>query len=371
MPMATGGSSWRLSLTGENAVSDQLTAHPAAAKMPKMTDDEFAGLVADIGKQGLQVPIILHRDGSILDGVHRYNACQEAGVEPLFMTWDGEGDPTWFVNSMNAHRRHFTKGQRHMIAARVAAQAQQDKEISVRASVTAVSKELEIGERGVYQAKIVIEEGTEEEIADCDSGKASPQTTAKKIRARNKPPKTGAAVPPPKPKARTGSRIPVPEGKTAENLCREAMDLEKNNDTPAKEAAKATGLTLQSYRQLRSIVLLSDVEYLTARDQAIVTAALADVNEHSQVLPNYEKVKPIIRHLWGKLQGAESHQKAQSRRMENFQRALAAITNVCNATAHIDVPYLTPQQLEETRLALTRAGRNITSLKGRITDLHE
>ncbi len=344
--------------------------------MPKMDDAGFAELVADVGERGLQYPIILHPDGSILDGIHRYLACQQAGIEPLFRTWDGEGDPTWFVNSMNLHRRHLKEGQRHMIGARWA-DAEVGRPINTahtqdneKTTVTAASKALKVGERGIYEAKIVLSQGTSEEIAGCDSGKIAVTTTAKKIRARNKPPKTGTVAPSAKSKPRVGARIRVPEGMTAESLCREAMELETKG-TPAEEAAKATGLALQSYRQMRNIVLLSDVEYLTPRDQAIVTAALADMNEHRQVQRNYELVKPIIRHIWGKLQGGESHRKAESRWMENFQRALGAITNVCNATARIDVPYLNPQQLGEVRQTLTRAGKCITTLKGRITNLHE
>ena len=61
-------------------------------------------------------------------------------------------------------------------------------------TVTAASEALKIGERGIYYAKEVIAEGTEEEIADCDSSKISPQTISKKIRARNKPTKTGGGA---------------------------------------------------------------------------------------------------------------------------------------------------------------------------------
>ncbi len=52
-------------------------------------------------------------------------------------------------------------------------------------TVIKASKVLNVGERGIRYAKIVLEEGTEDEIADCDSAKASPQTTAKKIRLSN------------------------------------------------------------------------------------------------------------------------------------------------------------------------------------------
>ena len=91
-------------------------------------------------------------------------------------------------------------------------------------TVTLASKALNVGGRGIYHARIVLSEGTPEEIADCDSGKIAVATTSKKIRARNKPPKTGEAVA--LRTGRAGARVHVPEGKTVEDLCREGMKLE-------------------------------------------------------------------------------------------------------------------------------------------------
>jgi hypothetical protein len=75
---------------------------------------------------------------------------------------------------MNLHRRHLKEGQRHMIGARWAnaegggdrmsyhpAHAQGGEEMTV----TKASKALKVGERGIFHAKHVIAEGTEEEIA--------------------------------------------------------------------------------------------------------------------------------------------------------------------------------------------------------------
>ncbi len=62
-------------------------------------------------------------------------------------------------------------------------------------TVTMASKALKVGQRGIQYGKVVLLEGTPEEIADCDSGKASPFTIGKKIRARTKPPKSGTEVP--------------------------------------------------------------------------------------------------------------------------------------------------------------------------------
>lgn len=92
--------------------------HPAAAELPPITGAEFDDLVADIRVHGLQQPIVLH-EGRILDGVNRYRACLFAGVEPRFVTWEGQcGSLAAFVASQNLYRRHLTTGQRAIFAAR-------------------------------------------------------------------------------------------------------------------------------------------------------------------------------------------------------------------------------------------------------------
>src|SRR5215475_949969 len=59
---------------------DKLEPHALANLMPMMGDEEFAGLQADILKNGLQIPIQLH-EGKILDGRNRYRALKALVAE--------------------------------------------------------------------------------------------------------------------------------------------------------------------------------------------------------------------------------------------------------------------------------------------------
>jgi DNA modification methylase len=89
--------------------------HPFAALFPLRTEEELAGLAADIKAHGLDHPIVLDREGRILDGRHRQAACLLAGVEPRYVTYKGD-DPDRYALSANINRRTLSKGQAAMIA---------------------------------------------------------------------------------------------------------------------------------------------------------------------------------------------------------------------------------------------------------------
>ena len=88
--------------------------HPLCEVFPQMPDDELQSLAANIKTHGLMHPIIL-LDGKVLDGRHRFLACQIAGVEPRFEQFQGS-DPVAFVWGENLARRHLSSGQRAAIA---------------------------------------------------------------------------------------------------------------------------------------------------------------------------------------------------------------------------------------------------------------
>lgn len=92
-------------------------AHELALVFPPMTEPEFAAFKADIREHGQREPITLY-EGKILDGLHRYRACQELGLEPRVVRF--EGNPraaAQLVVGRNFHRRHLTTSQRAMVAA--------------------------------------------------------------------------------------------------------------------------------------------------------------------------------------------------------------------------------------------------------------
>ena len=86
------------------------TQHPLSAAFPAMSADDLEALTNDIATHGQREPGVLY-EGQVLDGWHRYQACEWAGTEFVAVEFTGT-DPVAFVISRNAHRRHLTASQR-------------------------------------------------------------------------------------------------------------------------------------------------------------------------------------------------------------------------------------------------------------------
>lgn len=90
-------------------MSAMMDLHPLCTFFPRLADDEFSALKADIEANGQTHPIYV-LDGMILDGGNRYRALCELGMEPRTVEYTG-GNPVQFVLSSNLRRRHLTPGQ--------------------------------------------------------------------------------------------------------------------------------------------------------------------------------------------------------------------------------------------------------------------
>ncbi len=95
----------------------ELAFHAIADIFPLMDGQPLADLTDDIKTHGLREPIWLY-EGQILDGRNRWRACQAAGVDPVFVDFNGDYDQAYrFSISLNLHRRHLTDDQRKTFAA--------------------------------------------------------------------------------------------------------------------------------------------------------------------------------------------------------------------------------------------------------------
>lgn len=89
----------------------ELLQHPLSRAFPKMPDSDLFQLINDVRENGQREPIVIY-DGQILDGWHRYMACQACGLEPKSYELPEDVDPVSWVLSRNLHRRHLEAGQR-------------------------------------------------------------------------------------------------------------------------------------------------------------------------------------------------------------------------------------------------------------------
>jgi ParB-like chromosome segregation protein Spo0J len=101
----------------------ELKTHPLAELFPEMPVEDYGALCRSIARDGLHEAIWLTRDDEILDGRHRFHACQDTDTEPTFRRYEGEEDEgalLAFVLALNMERRHLDASQRAMIAASIA-----------------------------------------------------------------------------------------------------------------------------------------------------------------------------------------------------------------------------------------------------------
>jgi ParB-like nuclease domain len=92
--------------------------HPIADLFPMMTEEELANLAADIKANGLIHPIVVDKDGLVIDGRNRVRACEIAGIEPATVLFEGDDFRAYIISS-NIARRHMSKGQQAMAVAMV------------------------------------------------------------------------------------------------------------------------------------------------------------------------------------------------------------------------------------------------------------
>lgn len=90
-------------------ISNAYPFHPACLALPKMADDEYLALRVSISAgYDANKPIELF-DGQILDGRHRFLACQDEGIEPSFTTLAGI-NPFDYVRKVHEGRRSWLNG---------------------------------------------------------------------------------------------------------------------------------------------------------------------------------------------------------------------------------------------------------------------
>jgi hypothetical protein len=168
-----------------------------ANEFPMLPKDELAELADDIRTNGLRTPILLHPDGSVLDGRNRMLACELAGVEPQFNVWDGVGTPEDLVAGLNIHRRHLDKSQRALIKAklllRMELRRRENNDCSPGRTLAQEAALAGVSRQQLVDANFVVRNASEEQQRAVLSGERSVNGVKRELRAARGLPPTGSS----------------------------------------------------------------------------------------------------------------------------------------------------------------------------------
>jgi hypothetical protein len=168
---------------------EHLPFHPLADLFPLIEGAEFDELVASIKENGQLEPIIT-LNGAILDGRNRYRACLKAEVSPLTEAFNGS-DPVRFVICKNIQRRHLNAVQRAALAAQFCTlvQGQRPPRSSQAPGMkqAEAAKIFDVSPDTIRNAKVILENGTDEEKALLTNGSLALEPTANAIRCGSSP----------------------------------------------------------------------------------------------------------------------------------------------------------------------------------------
>lgn len=89
--------------------------------LPRLTDEEYAALKADVAENGIRVPIDVDELGAVLDGHHRSWIAADLGIDCPRRVLPGLTDEQKRTHAIavNVHRRNLTREQRKEMVARL------------------------------------------------------------------------------------------------------------------------------------------------------------------------------------------------------------------------------------------------------------
>jgi len=98
----------------ERPTSD-LRPHAKAEDVPTPDEDQWDEMVLDISQRGIQVPIEILGDGTIVDGRTRWQIAMNLGIQSVPVRVIDPPDPYDYMILAAASRRHLSKSQRAML----------------------------------------------------------------------------------------------------------------------------------------------------------------------------------------------------------------------------------------------------------------
>lgn len=234
-----------------------MKSHPVADEYALLSNSEYRDLVDDIRKRGLLIPIVVDTDGLIIDGRHRFRACEELGIKCRKVVFTGtDEEKREHAKSLNVFRRHLTESQRAMAAARtvnVANGSNQHRKVGVSQdtpskpiTIADASKTAKVSRSSTSRAVKVLKSGNQELIKAVDDAVVTVAVAEKimKLPADQQTAAIETGVVPEQPKEKP---LSVQFAEALEPLLEKLADLETGspeaiaiNDILAKASAAAS-----------------------------------------------------------------------------------------------------------------------------------
>mgnify|MGYP002360075045 CR=1 FL=1 len=219
-----------------------------------MSAEDFSALVEDIKANGQREPIMV-LEGMVLDGWHRYSACEQLGIKAQTFTFPADKDPVAFVLSHNLHRRHLTASQRAEAAVACAQWAPRGRIANdenkwtpgVHLKTNAeLAKAAGVHPTTIKDAKAAHKAGLGDAVK---SGAMTVKEAAQVARGKDKPAKqaTGKKA---DPRKAVEEPPPIDDFDPAEELAKAHVEIEKL--TAEIQAAEATDLKAEAMKWRRS-----------------------------------------------------------------------------------------------------------------------
>lgn len=226
--------------------------HPLSAAFPAMSAEDFAALVEDIKANGQREPIMV-LDCMVLDGWHRYSACEQLGIKAQTFTFPADKDPVAFVLSHNLHRRHLTGSQRAAAVVACSEWRPQGKPMAKPEPGSGLSekdmaKVAGTSDRTIRDAKTAHKAGLTDAVK---SGAMTVKEAAQVARGKDKPAKKQVVNNKPEPrKTAEEPSPPIDDFDPAEELAKAHTEIEKL--TAEIQAAEAADLKAEAMKWRRS-----------------------------------------------------------------------------------------------------------------------
>lgn len=256
--------------------------HPLSAAFPIMPADEIAALAQDIKANGLREPGIIF-EGKILDGWHRYQACEIAGIPFKHFPLPAGRDPVVFVLSRNLHRRHLSASQRASAVVSCSEWRDRGKPKSAPGADLQTAAELaktaDVGTRTIERAKVAHKAGLTDAVKD---GKVSVKQAAEIAKLPERERKQAIERPAPKPK-KSKSRSETDKLKARIAELEEQLEQMSEN-LPELRAMATAAEAFKNDDSFKKIVALETELNATRKRRDDVIRELAEVKRQNQYL---------------------------------------------------------------------------------------